>query len=299
MTTPTKCGYVAILGEPNVGKSTLLNQLVGAKVSIVCHKVQTTRRRLLGIIMEDQTQIVFVDTPGIFEPKKALERAMVKTAWQAAQDTDVVVVLVDASKKNQEGTEKLIDKALQLSLPVVLVINKVDKVQRADLLPLVERLTQGREFAKVFMISATTGSGVQDLAPYFSTLLPSSPWHYDPEQITDLPLRQLAAEITREKIMHLVHQEIPYQLTVETEHYENFDNGDVKINQLILVAREGHKGILLGKKGELIKRIREAAQIDISQLLEARVHLFLQIRVEPNWLDKNEHWQEMGLERDR
>ncbi|MFN9000775.1 MAG: GTPase Era [Holosporales bacterium] len=282
-----------------VGKSTLLNQLVGAKVSIVCHKVQTTRRRLLGRIMEDQTQIVFVDTPGIFEPKKALERAMVKTAWQAAQDTDVVVVLVDASKKNQEGTEKLIDKALQLSLPVVLVINKVDKVQRADLLPLVERLTQGREFAKVFMISATTGSGVQDLAPYFSTLLPSSPWHYDPEQITDLPLRQLAAEITREKIMHLVHQEIPYQLTVETEHYENFDNGDVKINQLILVAREGHKGILLGKKGELIKRIREAAQIDISQLLEARVHLFLQIRVEPNWLDKNEHWQEMGLERDR
>ncbi len=298
MTTSTRCGYVAILGEPNVGKSTLLNQLVGAKVSIVCHKVQTTRRRLLGIMMEDQTQIVFVDTPGIFEPKKPLERAMVKTAWQAAQDTDVIVVLVDACKRNQEHTEKLIDRALQMKLPVVLVINKIDKVERAELLPLVEHLTKGREFAKVFMVSATKGSGVEDLAPYLSTLLPESPWHYDPEQITDLPLRQLAAEITREKILHLVHQEIPYQLTVETEHYENFANGDVKINQLILVARDGHKGIILGKGGELIKRIREAAQVEIAELLEARVHLFLQVRVEPNWLDKREHWQEMGLERE-
>lgn len=295
----TRAGFVALIGEPNAGKSTLLNRMVGAKVSIVTHKVQTTRARIRGVAMEGQAQIVFVDTPGLFRPRRRLDRAMVKAAWGGASDADVVVLLVEAHRGLTEGAKAIVERIadeLPKGKPVALAINKIDRVKAANLLGLAEEMNAAFPFAKTFMISAEKGYGVDDLRQWLAAELPEGPWFYPEDQIADLPMRMIAAEMTREKLTLRLHEELPYQLTVETEKWEDKPDGSTRIDQIIYVARDGHKGIVLGNKGETIKSIGQAARAEISGFLDRTVHLFLQVKVRENWQDEPERYSEMGLE---
>lgn len=291
-----RCGFVTIVGVPNAGKSTLVNQVVGSKISIVSSKVQTTRRRILGVAMQGESQIVLVDTPGIFEPKKRLERAMVAAAWSAVEGTDLILVIADASAPSQEATLALIDKLKGWEIPIWLAINKIDKRPRDQLLPLIAELTQDSAIQKTYLISALTRDGVDSLLNDLAKIVPENPWHFPEDQLSDLPQRLLATEITREKIFQFLHQELPYAITVEGEKWENFKNGDVKISQIIFVMRESQRQILLGKGGQQIKRIGEAARRDLQHILGARVHLFLHVRVAKDWAERRQHYEEMGLE---
>ncbi len=294
----TRAGFVALIGEPNAGKSTLLNQMVGAKISIVTHKVQTTRARIRGVVMQGQTQIVFVDTPGIFRPRRRLDRAMVTAAWGGAADADVVVLLIEAHRGLTEGGKAIIAalKERGQAHPVALAINKIDKVKAENLLALAQELNAAYPFVKTFMISAEKGYGVADLREWLAGELPEGPWFYPEDQIADLPMRQIAAEVTREKLTLRLHEELPYQLTVETEKWEDRKDGSTRIDQIVYVARDGHKGILLGKGGETIKAVSTAARTDLTEFLGRPVHLFLQVKVRPNWLDEAARYSEMGLD---
>ncbi|NNE87318.1 MAG: GTPase Era [Silicimonas sp.] len=293
-----RAGFVALIGEPNAGKSTLLNRMVGAKVSIVTHKVQTTRARIRGVAIEGQSQIVFVDTPGLFRPRRRLDRAMVAAAWSGASDADIVVMMVEAHRGITEGVSAILDGLAERggNAPVVLAINKIDRVEAPVLLSLTRDLNDRFPFAETFMISAEKGHGVEDLRNWLAAELPEGPWLYPEDQIADLPMRMIAAEMTREKLTLRLHQELPYQLTVETEGWEEKKDGSVKIDQIIYVMRDGHKGILLGKKGETIKTVGKLAREEISEFLGRKVHLFLQIKVRPGWLDEAERYSEMGLD---
>ncbi len=294
----SRAGFVALIGEPNAGKSTLLNRMVGAKVSIVTHKVQTTRARIRGVAIEGASQIVFVDTPGLFKPRRRLDRAMVAAAWSGAADADVVVVMVEAHRGVTDGVAAMLDglgDRVQ-GARVALAINKIDRVERSVLLGLAEELNARYEFAETFMISAEKGHGVDDLRGWLATEMPEGPWLYPEDQIADLPLRMIAAEMTREKLTLRLHQELPYQLTVETEAWEDRDDGSARIDQVIYVARDGHKGIVLGKKGETIKAVSQAARAEMGEFLGRNVHLFLQVKVRPNWQDEAERYSEMGLD---
>ena len=294
----TRAGFVALIGEPNAGKSTLLNRMVGAKVSIVTHKVQTTRARIRGVAMEGEAQIVFVDTPGLFQPRRRLDRAMVAAAWGGAADADVVVLLVEAQRGVTEGVERILDGLQDIGegRKVALAINKIDRVQAEVLLGLSKDLNDRYPFVETFMISAERGHGVDTLRQWLAAELPDGPWLYPEDQIADLPMRMIAAEMTREKLTLRLHQELPYQLTVETEGWEERKDGSARIDQLIYVVRDGHKGIVLGHKGETIKAVSKAARKELEEFLGRRVHLFLQVKVRPNWLDEAERYSEMGLE---
>jgi GTP-binding protein Era len=295
----TRAGFVALIGEPNAGKSTLLNRMVGAKVSIVTHKVQTTRTRIRGVAMEGVAQIVFVDTPGLFRPRRRLDRAMVKAAWGGAADADLIVLLIEANRGLTEGVATIIDR-MKDQIPqgqaVALAINKIDKVKAEVLLGLAEKMNEAFPFAKTFMISAEKGYGVKDLREWLGEQIPDGPWFYPEDQIADLPMRMIASEMTREKLTLRLHEELPYQLTVETEKWEDKPDGSTRIDQIIYVSRDGHKGIVLGNKGETIKSIGQAARADISEFLGRTVHLFLQVKVRENWQDEPERYSEMGLD---
>jgi len=297
--TETRAGFVALIGEPNAGKSTLLNRMVGAKVSIVTHKVQTTRTRIRGICMAGDSQIVFVDTPGLFRPRRRLDRAMVAAAWGGAADADIVVLLVEAHRGLTEGVVAIID-SLKDRVPqgqtVAVAINKIDRVKAEVLLALAEKLNAAFPFARTFMISAERGHGVADLRDWLAAEVPAGPWLYPEDQIADLPMRMIAAEITREKLTLRLHEELPYQLTVETEAWDDREDGSTRIDQLIYVARDGHKGIVLGKGGETIKAVSTAARAELAEFLGRPVHLFLQVKVRPNWLEESERYSEMGLD---
>lgn len=293
----TSAGFVALIGEPNAGKSTLLNRMVGAKISIVTHKVQTTRARIRGVVMEGNAQLIFVDTPGIFAPRRRLDRAMVAAAWSGAADADLVVLLIEAHRGVTAGVKVILAALTERAggRPVALAINKIDKVQADKLLALSQELNSLYNFTKTFMISAERGHGVDDLRKWLAGEVPAGPWLYPEDQIADLPLRMIAAEMTREKLTLRLHQELPYQLTVETENWEDRKDGSVKIDQLIYVMRDGHKGILLGHKGETIKAVGKASREDLEEFLGRKVHLFLQVKVRPNWLNEAERYTEMGL----
>ncbi|WP_417475765.1 GTPase Era [Leisingera sp.] len=294
----TRAGFVALIGEPNAGKSTLLNRMVGAKVSIVTHKVQTTRARIRGVAMEGDAQIVFVDTPGLFRPRRRLDRAMVAAAWGGAADADVVVLMVEAHRGITEGVEKILEGLAEIGAgrTLALAINKIDRVQPEKLLSLAQELNSRHEFAETFMISAERGHGVDDLRRWLAGKLPEGPWLYPEDQIADLPMRMIAAEMTREKLTLRLHQELPYQLTVETENWEERKDGSARIDQMIYVMRDGHKGIVLGKRGETIKSVSQAARAELEEFLGRKVHLFLQVKVRPNWLEEAERYSEMGLD---
>ncbi|MCF6304844.1 MAG: GTPase Era [Rhodobacteraceae bacterium] len=294
----TSCGFVALIGEPNAGKSTLLNQMVGAKVSIVTHKVQTTRSRIRGIALEGNSQLVFVDTPGLFRPRRRLDRAMVAAAWSGAADADVVVLLIEAHRGLTEGAAAIIDgldEHIKSGKKIALALNKIDRVKSDTLLKLSAELNERYNFAATFMISAEKGHGVADLRKWLAGEMKPGPWLYPEDQIADVPLRMIAAEITREKLTLRLHQELPYQLTVETDSWVERKDGSVRVDQYIYVARDGHKGIILGPKGETIKAVSMAARKEMSEFLGQTVHLFLQIKVRPNWLEEPERYSEMGL----
>lgn len=294
----TRSGFVALIGEPNAGKSTLLNRMVGAKVSIVTHKVQTTRTRIRGVAIEGETQIVFVDTPGLFRPRRRLDRAMVAAAWGGAADADVVVLLVEAQRGLTEGVQAILEglKEKAGGRKVALAINKIDRVKAEVLLGLSAELNAAFPFERTFMISAERGYGVEDLREWLAGELPEGPWLYPEDQIADLPMRMIAAEITREKLTLRLHQELPYELTVETEAWEERKDGSVRIDQIVYVARDGHKGIVLGKKGEAIKQVGQAARAELEEFLGRKVHLFLTVKVRPGWLEEAERYSEMGLD---
>ncbi len=294
----TRCGFIALIGEPNAGKSTLTNQMVGAKVSIVTHKVQTTRARIRGVALEGKAQLVFVDTPGLFRPRRRLDRAMVAAAWGGAADADIVVLLIEAHRGITEGVEKILEGLAEMpkGRTIALAINKIDKVEAPNLLSLTKEMNERFPFAETFMISAEKGHGVKALRTWLATRLPEGPWLYPEDQIADLPMRMIAAEITREKLTLRLHQELPYQLTVETESWEERDDGTARIDQIIYVMRDGHKGIVLGKKGETIKAISTLARQELEEFLGRKIHLFLQVKVRPNWLEESERYSEMGLD---
>ena len=294
----TRAGFVALIGEPNAGKSTLLNRMVGAKVSIVTHKVQTTRARIRGVAIEGETQIVFVDTPGLFTPKRRLDRAMVAAAWGGAADADVVVLMVEAHRGVTDGVLRILEglEGIGKGRKVALAINKIDRVKSEALLGLTKDLNERFAFAETFMISAEKGHGVQALRDWLAGELPEGPWLYPEDQIADLPMRMIAAEMTREKLTLRLHQELPYQLTVETENWEERKDGSARIDQVIYVIRDGHKGIVLGNKGETIKAVGKAAREEMEEFLGRKVHLFLQVKVRSGWLDEAERYSEMGLD---
>ncbi|WP_439110243.1 GTPase Era [Lentibacter sp.] len=294
----TRAGFVALIGEPNAGKSTLLNRMVGAKVSIVTHKVQTTRARIRGVALEGESQIVFVDTPGLFKPRRRLDRAMVAAAWGGAADADIVVLLIEAHRGISEGVKHILEslKGLNPNQQVALAINKIDKVKSDSLLQLAEQMNSLHPFVQTFMISAERGHGVPALREWLAAELPESPWLYPEDQIADLPMRMIAAEMTREKLTLRLHQELPYQLTVETEAWEERKDGSCRVDQIIYVMRDGHKGILLGKRGDTIKAVSKASREELEEFLGRKVHLFLQVKVRPNWLEESERYSEMGLD---
>ncbi|MEX3316453.1 GTPase Era [Sulfitobacter sp. PS-8MA] len=294
----TRAGFVALIGEPNAGKSTLLNRMVGAKVSIVTHKVQTTRARIRGVTMEGETQLVFVDTPGLFQPRRRLDRAMVAAAWGGAADADVIVLLIEAHRGVTEGVERILEELGNIAKGrrVALAINKIDRVEAPVLLGLAEKMNAAFDFSETFMISAERGHGVDTLREWLAGEVPEGPWLYPEDQIADLPMRNIAAEITREKLTLRLHQELPYQLTVETENWEERKDGSARIDQLVYVVRDGHKGIVLGNKGETIKAVGKAAREELEEFLGRKVHLFLQVKVRANWLEEAERYSEMGLD---
>ena len=292
-----RAGFVALVGAPNAGKSTLLNALVGAKVSIVSPKVQTTRSRVLGIAMAGDAQLLFVDLPGIFKPRRRLDRAMVAAAWQGATDADIVMLLYDASQSRMdEDTAGIVERLKEAGRPAILVLNKIDLIKRDQLLALAASFDAHGIFSRTFMVSALTGDGLADLARHLAETVPEGPWLYPPDQLSDMPQRLLAAEITREKLFLQLHQELPYAATVETETWEEFDDGSVKISQVVYVQRDGQKAIVLGKGGARIKQISTAARAEIETLLEQRVHLFLFVKVRENWVDDRERYEPWGLD---
>lgn len=292
----TRCGFVAIIGAPNAGKSTLLNRLVGSKVAIVTHKVQTTRSRIRGMAIEGDTQIVFVDTPGIFKPRRRLDRAMVDAAWGGAGDADVIVALVDTERGRTEDVERVLQGLRDQGRKAILVLNKVDAVGRERLLKLAADLHATGLFTDTFMISALTGDGVDDLKHHIAGLMPRGPWHYPEDQIADLPMRLLAAEVTREKLFLRLHDELPYALTVETESWEQKKDGSIRIQQVIYVQRESQRKIALGEGGQTIKTVGKMAREELQEMLGARVHLFLFVKVRENWGEDRERYREMGLD---
>lgn len=293
----TFCGYVGILGAPNAGKSTLINHIVQSKVSIVSAKVQTTRRNILGIVTNKNNQIILVDTPGIFAAKKKLDKAMVKSAWSVFGTANVICLLVDVSRKDYSQTKEIIEglKALETDIPVVLVLNKIDSVAKELLLDATNKLQSLYNFAHIFMISAKTGDGVNDLFQALEKMMPASPFYYDEDQMTDILERDLVSEIVREELFHALFDELPYSVTVETEKWENFDNGSAKIHCTVFVMRESQKPIILGKRGALIKRVGERARFQLKKMLERDVHLFLHVKVK-DWSNSAEHFKNMGLE---
>ena len=291
-----RSGFVALIGAPNVGKSTLINSIVGAKVAIVSHKVQTTRTLLRGIATVGQAQLVFIDTPGIFAPRRRLERAMVAGAWSGAGDADLVGVLVDAQRGLDADTGALLERLAAAQQPKILIVNKIDLVEKPTLLALVSDATARASFAATFMVSALTGDGVVDLKQWLAAEVPPGPWHYPEDQLTDAPLRQLAAEITREKLYLRLHQELPYQSTVETNAWKELKDGSARVEQTIYVERESQRKIVLGKGGQTIKAIGADARREIAQMAEQPVHLFLFVKVREAWGDDPERYREMGLE---
>ncbi|MBX3493000.1 MAG: GTPase Era [Parvibaculum sp.] len=295
-TEPTRCGFVAIIGAPNAGKSTLVNRLVGSKVAIVTHKVQTTRARIRGIAMEGRTQIVFVDTPGIFKPKRRLDRAMVDAAWGGAGDADLIVLMVDMESGRDSDVERIVEGLKAQGKKAILVLNKADACDREKLLKTAAKLNETGLFTETFMVSALTGDGVSDLKRHIAALLPEGPWHYPEDQAADVPLRSLAAEITREKLFLRLHDELPYSLTVETEEWEQKKDGSIRIAQVIYVERDSQKKIALGKGGQTIKTIGQMAREELQEMLETKVHLFLFVKVRENWSDDRERYREMGLD---
>lgn len=294
--TAQRCGFIALIGAPNAGKSTLTNALVGSKVAIVSPKVQTTRTLLRGIAMEGDAQLVFVDTPGIFAPRRRLDRAMVISAWSGAQDADIVGVLIDAKKGLDDEALSLLDKLSEVRQPKVLILNKVDLVEKASLLTLAQAANARVPFEATFMISALSGDGVEDVRRWLAGRVPPGPWHYPADEVSDAPLRQLAAEITREKLYLKLHQELPYQSTVETESWTERKDGSVRIEQTIYVERESQRKIVLGKGGQTIKTIGEASRRELAEILEKPVHLFLFVKVRENWGDDPERYRQIGLE---
>jgi GTP-binding protein Era len=292
----TNCGFVALIGAPNAGKSTLLNALVGSKVSIISHKVQTTRALIRGIAIQEQSQLIFVDTPGIFSPRRRLDRAMVTTAWSGAHEADLVGVIIDARKGLDEEAEDILRRLVDVKAPKLLVLNKIDVVAKEALLSLANEANKAAKFEATFMVSALTGGGVTDLKIWLAQHVPPGPWLYPPDQMSDAPIRQLAAEITREKLFERLHQELPYHSTVETEAWKELRKGDIRIEQTIYVERESQRKIVLGKGGQTIKAIGEAARKEIAKIVEAKVHLFLFVKVREGWGDDPERYRAMGLE---
>ncbi|MAS15167.1 MAG: GTPase Era [Nitratireductor sp.] len=292
----TRSGFVALIGAPNAGKSTLLNQLVGAKVSIVTHKVQTTRAIVRGIATHENAQIVFIDTPGIFNPRRTLDRAMVTTAWGGAKDADIVALLIDAERGIKGDAAAILEKLKDVAQPKILILNKIDRVKRETLLELAARANEAVDFERTFMISALQGSGCDDLLAYLSETLPVGPWYYPEDQLSDLPMRQLAAEITREKLFLRLHQELPYAIHVETEKWEERKDGSVRIDQVVYVERDSQKKIVLGHKGSAIRAVGQAAREELAGILEQKVHLFLFVKVREGWGNDPERFREMGLE---
>ncbi len=292
----TLCGFVALIGAPNAGKSTLLNQLVGAKVSIVSRKVQTTRALVRGIALEGPNQIIFVDTPGFFAPKRRLDRALVTSAWGGAGDADAVALLIDARKGVDEEVEAILGRLPQLRSPKILVLNKIDTIEHERLLGLAADINARLPFAETFMISALKGYGVAKFKEKLASMMPEGPWLYPEDQISDAPLRALAAEITREKLFERLHDELPYQSTVETELWKDLPDGSARVEQTIYVTREGQKKIVIGEGGKTIKSIGSAARKEIMEAAEQKVHLFLFVKVRENWGDDPERYREMGLD---
>jgi len=292
----TRSGFVALIGATNAGKSTLVNRLVGAKVTIVSHKVQTTRAIVRGIAIHDNAQIVFMDTPGIFKPRRRLDRAMVTTAWGGAKDADVIMFLIDSERGLKGDAETILEGLKEVRQRKILVLNKIDRVRPEDLLKLAAAANEAVAFERTFMVSALTGSGCTDLMDYLAAALPEGPWYYPEDQISDLPMRQLAAEITREKLFLRLHQELPYSSHVETEKWEERKDGSVRIEQVIYVERDSQKKIALGKNGEAIKAISMASRKELSEILEQPVHLFLFVKVRENWGDDPARFREMGLD---
>jgi GTP-binding protein Era len=292
----TRCGFIALIGAPNAGKSTLLNALVGSKVSIVSRKVQTTRALIRGIAIEGQAQLIFVDTPGIFSPRRRLDRAMVTTAWTGAHEADLVGVLIDARNGIDDEAENILRKLDAVKTARVLVLNKIDVVSKEKLLELAKSANTAAKFEATFMVSALTKDGVGDLKAWLAQRLPPGPWLYPADQISEAPMRQLAAEVTREKLFERLHQELPYHSTVETDVWKELRRGDVRIEQTIYVERESQRKIVLGKGGQTIKAIGEAARKEIAEIADVKVHLFLFVKVRGNWGDDPERYRAMGLE---
>ena len=294
-----KCfGFVAVIGAPNVGKSTFVNRIVGTKVSIVTPKVQTTRSNILGIIIRGKSQIVFIDTPGIFAPRKRFDRAMVNAAWTAATEGDHIIVMVDASRGIDSNTKSLLNSISNGQRNLILVLNKIDIVRPEELLSLSHELNELVTFSATFMISATSGNGVNDILAYLDEVISEGPWHFPEDQISDLPMRVLAAEITREQLFLLLRHELPYSVTVETETWEEFTDKSVKINQTIYVQRDTQKAIVLGKSGAMIRKIGTAARKELRKCFERKVHLFLFVKVREKWMEDQERYQVLGLKFD-
>ena len=292
----TNCGFVALIGAPNAGKSTLLNGLVGSKVSIISHKVQTTRALIRGIAVEGQSQLIFVDTPGIFSPRRRLDRAMVTTAWSGAHEADLVGVLIDSRKGLEEEADSILARLGDVKPPKLLILNKVDLVPKEKLLTLVSQVNGRADFERVFMISATTGDGVADLKGVLAAFVPEGPWHFPEDQVSDATDRMLAAEVTREQLYHQLHAELPYESAIETEKFEERADGSAVIHQQILVARASQKAIVLGKGGTRIRAIGEAARKELSTLLGRKVHLFLHVKVNAKWEEDRSLYREIGLD---
>src|SRR5262245_218054 len=292
----THCGFIALIGAPNAGKSTLRNSRVGSKVSIISQKVQTTRALIRGIAIEGRSQLIFVDTPGIFSPKRRLDRAMVTTAWSGAHEADLVGVLIDARKGLDDESEQILQRLSEVKPPKLLVLNKIDLVAKEALLTLANTANKAAKFEATFMVAALTGDGVNDLKAWLAGRVPAGPWLYPPDQMSDAPMRQLAAEITREKLFEQLHQELPYHSTVETEIWKELRAGDIRIEQTMYVERESQRKIVLGKGGQTIKAIGEAARKEIAEIVEAKVHLFLFVKVRGGWGEDPERYRAMGLE---
>ncbi|MCE4225576.1 GTPase Era [Methylobacterium sp. C25] len=292
----TRAGFVALIGVPNAGKSTLVNAIVGAKVTIVSRKVQTTRTLVRGIAMEGSAQLILVDTPGIFAPKRRLDRAMVHSAWSGAADADALCLLIDARKGIDDEVEAILARLPEVKRPKILVLNKIDLIAREKLLELAQAVNAKAPFEDTFMISALNGDGVADLRKALAARMPPSPWLYPEDQVSDAPIRMLAAEITREKIYDRLHEELPYRSTVETDQWQIKTDGSVRIEQTIFVERESQRSIVLGKDGQTIKAIGQAARREIAEVAETKVHLFLHVKVRENWADDPARYREMGLE---
>lgn len=292
----TRCGFVTFLGATNAGKSTLLNHMVGSKVSIVTHKVQTTRALIRGIGMHDETQIIYIDTPGIFDPRRRLDRAMIKTAWSGMQDADVVCLLVDAKRGFNEAIGEILERLKSVRQPKLLVLNKIDLVPRAELLALTEKANEICKFDETFMVSALNGDGVPDLMENLCGRMPNGPWLYPEDQASDLPMRQLAAEITREKLFLRLHEELPYASTVETEAWKTLKDGSARVEQTIYVQRDSQKKIVIGKGGQTIRGISSDARHEMAEIYGQKIHLFLFVKVRENWIDDPERYREMGID---